>query len=95
MAWCWKQGEDRAIIVVNLTGAPAQGRVHLPWGDLQENAWRLRDYLSDAVYHHDGLEMSEQGLYVGLEPWKFHLFRCSRAVASAEAAAGFVSLVSG
>ena len=95
VAWCWKQGEDRAIVVVNLTGAPAQSRVHLPWGELQENAWQLRDCLSNAVYDHDGVEIGEQGLYVGLEPWKFHLFRCSRAVASAEAAAGFVSLVSG
>jgi hypothetical protein len=92
VAWCWKQGEDRAIVVVNLTGAPAQGRVHLPWSDLQENAWRLRDCLSDAVYDRDGVDMSRQGLYVGLEPWKCHLFRCSRAAAPVEASAGFMSL---
>jgi hypothetical protein len=54
-AWCWEQGEDKATVVVNLTGAPAQGRVHLPWSDLQENAWRLRDCLSDAVYERDSL----------------------------------------
>jgi glycosidase len=88
VAWCWEQGEDRAIVVVNLTGAPAQGKVHLPWSDPQENAWRLRDCLSDAVYDRDGAEMSRQGLYVGLEPWKYHLFRCSRAAATAEVSAG-------
>jgi hypothetical protein len=93
VAWCWKLGEDRAIVVVNLTGAPAQGRVYLPWSDLQENAWRLRDCLSDAVYERDGVDMSQQGLYVGLEPWKWHLFLCSRAAAPAEAAAGLMSLV--
>jgi hypothetical protein len=92
VAWCWEQGEERAIVVVNLTGAPAQGRVHLPWTDLQENAWRLRDCLSNAVYERDGVEMSQQGLYVGLEPWKYHLFRCSRAAAPAEATAGLMSL---
>ena len=84
MAWCWEQGEDRAIVVVNLGGAPAQGRVHLPWGDLQGRAWRLDDRLSDTVYDRDGVEMSDEGLYVGLEPWKYHLFRCSRAVAREE-----------
>jgi hypothetical protein len=88
VAWCWEQGEDRAIVVVNLTGAPAQGKVHLPWSDPQENAWRLRDCLSDAVYDRDVAEMSRQGLYVGLEPWKYHLFRCSRAAATAEVSAG-------
>ena len=91
MAWCWERGEDRAIVVVNLTGARAQGRVHLPWSDLQESAWRLRDCLSDAVYDRDGVDMSQLGLYVGLEPWKCHLFRCSRAGAPAEASAGLMS----
>ena len=95
VAWCWELREDRVIVVVNLSGAAAQGRIHLPWGDLQESAWRLYDCLSDAVYGCDGVEMSEQGLYVGLEPWKHHLFRCSRAVASAEVGAGLMSLARG
>jgi hypothetical protein len=63
--WCWEQGEDRPIVVVNLTGALAQARVHLPWSDLQANAWRLRDCLSDAVHARDSVEMSQQGLYGG------------------------------
>jgi hypothetical protein len=92
VAWCWEQGEDRAIIAVNLSEAPAQGRVHPPWRDLQESAWRLRDCLSDAVYDRDGVEMSEQGLYVGLDPWKCHLFRCSRVLAPSEAPAGLMAL---
>jgi hypothetical protein len=91
LAWCWECGQDRSIVVVNLSGAPAHGRVHLPWGDMRESVWRLRDCLSDAVYDRDGVEMSEQGLYVGLEPWKSHLFRC-RAVAPVEAAGGTTSL---
>lgn len=92
VAWSWKQGEDRAIVVVNLTADPAQGRVHVPWDDLQKNAWRLRDCLSDAVYDRDGNDMSQQGLYVGLGPWKYHLFRCSRVSAAAEASAGLMAL---
>ena len=95
MAWCWELREDRVIVVVNLSGGAAQGRIHLPWGDLQESAWRLHDCLSDAVYDYDGVEMSEQGLYVSLEPWEHHLFRCSRAVAPAEAHAYLMSLARG
>jgi len=91
VSWCWARGEDRTIIVVNLSGVPAQGRVHLPWGDLRGGAWRLHDRLSDTVFIHDGVEMSEQGLYVGLEPWNYHLLRCSREAAREE---GRVELMS-
>src|SRR5262249_50517630 len=76
-AWCWEKGDGRALVVVNLTSAPAQGLVHLPWSDLPDGAWRLHDCLSDAIYDRVGVEMSQHGLYVGLEPWKCHLFRCS------------------
>src|SRR5262245_52774445 len=92
VAWCWEQSEDRAIIVVNLSGAPAQGRVHVPWEDLQNAAWQLHDRLSGANYIRDGHELVEHGLYVDLEAWKSHLFRCSRKTAPAEAAAGLVPL---
>jgi hypothetical protein len=95
LAWCWQQGEDRSIIVVNMSGATAQGRVHLPWNDLRESAWRLYDYLSDADFNRDGIEISEQGLYVGLEPWVGHLFWCSRVADPVEAPADLVSLASG
>jgi len=92
VAWCWEQGEDRAIVVVNLSGAPAQGRVHLPWHDLQKTTWQLRDCLSHENYIRDGLELDQRGLYVALDAWKGYLFRCSREAAPAEAAAGLVSI---
>jgi len=92
VAWCWEQREEHAIIVVNLSGAPAQGRVHLAWNDLQKTTWQLRDCLSQEIYTRDGLELGQQGLYVDLEAWKGYLFRCSRQAVPAEAAAGFVSV---
>ncbi len=94
-AWCWEQDNDRAIVVVNLSGAPAQARVHLPWQDLANTAWRLHDCLSRTTYIRDGLELDQLGLYVDLEAWKSHLFRCSRELASSEAASRFVSRASG
>jgi hypothetical protein len=33
--------------------------------------------LSGAAYERDGAEMRDPGLYVGLPPWGFHLFRIS------------------
>jgi len=92
VAWVWEQGEDRAIVAVNLSGASAQGRVHLPWEDLQNASWQLHDRLSGAIYVRDGLELNQQGLYVDLDAWKGHLFRCSREAAHAEATAELVSV---
>jgi hypothetical protein len=51
------------LVVVNLSGAPAQGKVQIPRG-----RWTLIDLLSDARYERLGGE-----LYVGLEAWGAHV----------------------
>jgi hypothetical protein len=66
VAWCWP-GE---LVVVNLSGEPAQGRVHVPW----EGHFELVDRLSGARFER---ELTAEGLYVGLEPWGFHFLRFS------------------
>ena len=68
-AWCWTASEDRRLVVVNLSERPAQGRVRLPWKDLQVKRWRLADALSEASYDREGSEMQSEGLYVALEAW--------------------------
>jgi hypothetical protein len=73
VAWCWSTGEARHVVVVNLSGDPAQGRVRLPWADLEDRAWSLTDRLSDATYDHDGGALAAEGLYVGLDPWGSHV----------------------
>lgn len=75
LTWCWRKGNERALIVINYSGVAAQGRVHLPWDDLAGRHWRLDDRLSGAAYERDGREMADDGLYVDLEPWQSHLFR--------------------
>jgi hypothetical protein len=66
VAWCWP-GE---LVVVNLSDAPAQGHVHVPWA----GSWELVDRLSGARFER---ELTSEGLYVGLEPWGFHFLRFS------------------
>ncbi len=63
VAWCW----PHELVVVNLSGEPAQGRVQIPWDG---RVWGLTDRLSGARFERDGGE-----LYVGLEPWGFHFLR--------------------
>ena len=73
VAWCWRLGEERRLVVVNLGRARASARVKVPWPELAGRAWRLEDALDGTVFVRDGGEMSGSGLYVQLELGRWHL----------------------
>jgi len=75
VAWSWLKGDDRYLIVVNLSGRSAQARVQPPWGDLRGKTWRLVDVLRDVTYDRSGDEIGGDGLYVDLGAWGCHFFR--------------------
>jgi hypothetical protein len=73
VAWCWSTPRSRHLVVVNLSDAPAQARVHLPWErELGGRAWKLTDRLGGESFERDGNELAAEGLYVGLDPWASH-----------------------
>lgn len=78
VAWSWAKDEQRCLVTVNLSGSPAQARIHLPWDDVPGGTWRLSDPLSEATYDRQGDELRNLGLYVELGPWNFHFFLCDR-----------------
>ncbi len=61
------------MVVVNLSGQRAQGRIPLAWPDLAGRDWRLEDLLSGEAYVRDGGELAGPGLFVALEPWQYHV----------------------
>ncbi len=73
VAWCW----PHELVVVNLSDAPAQARVHLPWDDLAGRTWELTDRLGGTRFERGGDELASEGLYVGLDPWSFHFLQVS------------------
>ena len=74
LAWSWSGADDaRHVVVVNLSGQPAQGLIPLGWPDLPGRDWRLEDLLSGAVFVRDGGELAGPGLFVDLEPWQYHV----------------------
>ncbi len=75
LAWCCRAGDDRYLIVVNLSATRSQGRTRVPWSDLAEKSWRLADLFTGEVYERNGNEMRDPGLYVELAPWGFHCLR--------------------
>jgi hypothetical protein len=77
-AWCWRNEEQKSLVVVNLSESPAQGRVPVPWEDLDGRTWRLTDLLAEKVYERPGSELMHPGLFVGLDGWGGHLLLFSR-----------------
>jgi len=75
VAWCWRHGDERHIVVVNLSESRSQGRVAVAWDDLDGRSWLLADALSGDVFARDGNEIRHPGLYVALEPWGFHFLK--------------------
>jgi Alpha amylase, catalytic domain len=78
VSWCWATPQSRHLVVVNLSDAPAQGRVRLPWDDLAGESWQLNDRLSETAFERDGDELTSEGLYVALEPWAPHFLAIAR-----------------
>jgi len=78
VAWCWSSPAGRHLIVVNLSDAPAQGRVQLPWDGLSPGTWTLTDALSHQRFERSGDELAGEGLYVALNRWGSHFLRFAR-----------------
>lgn len=74
VAWCWQAGEERRVIVVNLSPHTSQARVQLPWPELAGQNWVLQDVMEERLFEHGGDEILNMGLFVELAPWGRHFF---------------------
>jgi len=74
-AWCWDQGRERYVVIVNLSEYRSQGRIQMPWNELAGRTWYLTDVLSGDIFERDGGELESAGLYVDLPAWRFHILR--------------------
>ncbi|NJM08322.1 alpha-amylase [Candidatus Gracilibacteria bacterium] len=74
VAWCWRHETQRVLVVVNLSDSAAQALVMLPWPDLADQSWNLHDLLGDTQLQRDGNMLLQEGLYVALGAWGYHLF---------------------
>lgn len=76
LAWVWKNDKERFLIIVNFSDKPSQALVKVP---LHGKKWRLDDALSNESYERTGSDL-DTGLYVNLEPWKFHYFQLKESL---------------
>jgi len=75
VAWCWRQADEKYLVVINLSPARCRGRIQLPWTDLKGRRSLLFEVMNGERYEPDGDEMLDQGLYVDLEAWRFHILQ--------------------
>lgn len=85
VAWTWTAPDDRCLVIANLSGAPVQGRVELPWPDLTAHQWALDDVLGGPSFVRSGADMAAQGLHIELAAWGYHCF-CLRQVGKSHSA---------
>jgi glycosidase len=74
VAWCWQAGDDRRVVVVNLSPHSSQARVQLPWPELAGQNWVFVDVMDERMFEWNGDEVLNMGLYVELAPWGRHFF---------------------
>ncbi len=70
----WQENGKRALVAVNYSDHPSQCYLRLPFSDLGQRHWRLRDLMSDAQYDRKGDELQSRGLYLDVGPWQAHVF---------------------
>jgi glycosidase len=73
---CVWTGEEsqRYLVVVNYAGSQGQCRLKLPFQHFRGASIQLTDLVSAEIYHRDGAELLDLGLYVDQAPWGFNVF---------------------
>jgi hypothetical protein len=70
----WLANGARKVVIVNLAAETSQARVHFADDISPARQYCFLDQLHDVRYPRDGSEISQQGLYVRLDPYRAHLF---------------------
>jgi hypothetical protein len=76
-AWQASSGE-RLLVTVNYAANQSQCYVRMPFADLGNGHWRLKDLLGDATYDWHGNDLQGRGLYLDERPWSARVFSLTR-----------------
>ena len=75
LAWQWQHEEITKIIVVNFSNTVSQCRVFITT-EFSSDDITFIDEMTDTKYQRNTHEVTEQGLYIELQPYQSHLFTC-------------------
>jgi hypothetical protein len=75
ISFSWQGCEGkRMVIAVNYAAQPGQCFVRLPFPNLRGKSWKLVDLMSDDHYVREGDSLEQDGLYVDIAAWRYHVF---------------------
>ena len=75
IAFAWEGTDgDRLVVAVNYSDHQSQCHVRLPFGDLGDEPWRLRNELGSEFYEWNGTDLRNNGLFLDEGPWKSSVF---------------------
>src|SRR4029077_12940997 len=70
LVFAWQgTGDERLLVTVNYAPNQSQCLVRLPFADLGNRQWRLKDLLGDTTYDWAGNDLQGRGLYLDERPW--------------------------
>jgi hypothetical protein len=79
LIFAWQgTGDERLVVTVNYAPNQSQCYVRLPFPDLGNGQWRLKDLLGDATYYREGGDLSARGLFLDEPPWKASAFSLTK-----------------
>lgn len=73
LAWTSAFDDERSVVIINYSGHSSQGNVRLPWSDLEDRQWNFLDEINRTEFKRDGNDLAQNGLFVDLEPWHYHV----------------------
>ena len=83
LAFAWEDpGDERLVVAVNFAPNQSQCYVRLPFADLGNEQWRLKDLIGDATYERGGDDLQARGLYLDEPPWRAHIFSLTKRAAA-------------
>ncbi len=81
-AWAGKD-VGRYVAVMNYAKNPGQCYLRLPFPELQGRQLLLTDLVGNEVYHRDGDDLVQRGLYIDQAPWQINVFEVQSTSAAA------------
>ena len=81
LVFAWQgAGDERLLVTVNYAPNQSQCLVRLPFADLGNRQWRLKDLLGDATYDWAGNDLQGRGLYLDERPWSARVFALDKGM---------------
>jgi hypothetical protein len=74
LSYTWQDGGSKDLIVINYSKEQSQARLMLPWKEIGNSPIKFKDNFTKSEYTYQGSEISQNGLFVDLEPFGYHFF---------------------